>query len=163
MTDDLMIRPAGDSELDIVASMTVDAYAEYAARMSPDAWSPFAQDIANVRGRLGDGQLLVAEKAGDIVGAVTLYRHWRGAQEGSAAVRLLAVSPDHRSEGIGRALMEHCIDVARSDGKRRLVVTITQEMEQVRDLNERLGFERAEDLDYEAAPGVHMLGYALPI
>jgi GNAT superfamily N-acetyltransferase len=161
VTDELVIRPALDDELDIVASLTVDAYAEYAARMSPDAWSPFAQDIANVRGRLGDGQLLVAEKSGNLVGAVTLFRQWRGAQEGTAAIRLLAVPPQHRGAGIGRALMEHCIAVAASDGKRRVVVTITQEMDQVRDLNERLGFERAPDLDYEAAPGVPMLGYAL--
>ena len=44
----LVIRPARDEELDIVASLTVDAYAEHAAAMSPDAWSMFAQDIANV-------------------------------------------------------------------------------------------------------------------
>lgn len=161
MTDDVVIRPARDDELDIVASLTVDAYAEYAARMAPDAWSPFAQEIANVRARLFDGQLLVAERDGELVGSVSLFRHWRGAQEDAASVRLLAVPPGQRGAGIGRALMEHCIDVARADGKRRVVLTATQEMEHVRDLTERLGFQRADDLDHEPAPGIRLLGYAL--
>lgn len=163
MSDNLLIRPARDDELDIVASLTVDAFAEYAARMSPDAWSPFAQDIANVRGRLGDGQLLVAEQDGLIVGSVTLFRQWRGAQEEAAAVRLLAVPPSHRGQGIGRALMEYCIGVARDDGKRRVVLTFVQEMEHARDLTERIGFIRAPELDHEPAPGVRLEGYALTL
>jgi GNAT superfamily N-acetyltransferase len=157
----VLIRPARDDELDIIASLTVDAYAEYAAAMSPDAWSMFAHDIANVRARVGEGQLLVAERDGWIVGTVTLFRHWRGAQEDSAGVRLLAVPPAYRNAGIGRALMEHCIDLARSDGKRRVVLTVTQEMEVARDLTERMGFVRTPELDHEAAPGVRLVGYAL--
>lgn len=163
MSENLVIRAARDDELDIVASMMVDAYAEYAARMSPDAWSPFAQDIANVRARLDDGQLLVAERDGQIVGSITLFRRWRGAQQDAAAVRLLAVTPGHRGLGIGRALMEYCIATARQDGKQRVVLTATQEMEHVRELTERLGFRRAPELDHEPAPGVRLEGYALPL
>jgi predicted N-acetyltransferase YhbS len=146
-----------------VASLMVDAYAEYAARMSPDAWSPFAQDIANVQARLSDGQLLVAERDGQLVGSVTLFRRWRGAQEDAAGVRLLAVRPAHRGLGIGRALMQYCIDEAREDGKKRVVLVSTQEMEHARELTERLGFRRAPELDHEAAPGVRLQGYALPL
>lgn len=159
--ENLVIRPARDEELDIVASLMVDAYAEYAARMSPDAWSPFAQDIANVRARLDDGQLLVAERDGQILGCVTLFRRWRGAQAEAAAVRLLAVPPAYRGSGIGRALMEYAIAEARQAGKQRVVLTATQEMEQVRELTERLGFRRAPELDHEPAPGVRLEGYAL--
>ncbi len=161
VTDAVEIRSARDDELDIVASLTVDAYAEYAAAMAPDAWSMFAQDIANVRARLGDGTLLVAECDGQLVGAITLFRQWRGAQEGTASIRLLAVPPQHRGAGIGRALMAHSIDIARSDHKRRVVLTVTQEMEHARDLTERMGFVRAPELDHEPAPGVRLEGWAL--
>lgn len=159
----MQIRPAKDGELDIVASLVVDAYAEYAARMSPDAWSTFAQDIANVRGRLGDGLLLVAERDGRLVGSVTLYLDWRGAQADSCAVRLLAVPPDERGTGVGRALMEHCIDHARGAGKDRVILTTTQEMEEGRDLFERLGFMRDPSLDHMPAPGVRSEGYSLKL
>lgn len=157
------IRKARDDELDIVASLTVDAYAEYAAAMSPDAWSMFAHDIANVRGRTGEGELLVAERDGRLVGAVTLFRNWRGAQQDAAGIRMLAVPPAERGAGIGRALMEHCVATARADGKRRVVLTVTQEMETARDLTEKMGFVRAPELDHEPAPGVRLQGFALEL
>jgi GNAT superfamily N-acetyltransferase len=161
VTQGLTIRPANDDELDIIASLTVDAFAEHAAAMSPDAWSTFAQDIANVRGRVGDGQVLVALSDGRIVGAVTIFQHWRGAQSDALGLRMLAVPPAFRGSGIGRALMEHCVDVARDQGKGRVVLTVVQEMEVARDLTERMGFVRAPGLDHEPAPGVRMHGYQL--
>jgi GNAT superfamily N-acetyltransferase len=163
VSDALVIREADGGELDIVASLVVDAYGEFAARMAPDAWSSFAQDIANVRGRTIDAQLLVAERDGRIVGSVTRYPNWRGAQRDTSAIRLLAVPPAERGTGVGRALIERCIELARKEGKERLVVTVAPEMEDARDLYDKLGFERAPDLDHEPAPGVRSTGYALSL
>lgn len=160
---DYMMRVARDDELDAVASLIVDAYAEYAAHMSPDAWSTFANDIANVRGRLGDAELIVAEHHGELVGSVTMFSGWRGAREGTAGVRLLAVPPEQRGCGVGRALMEHCVERAREVGKARLVLTTTQEMAALRELTESMGFQREPKLDHEPAPGVRYQGYALEL
>ncbi len=157
------IRQAREDELDTIASLIVDAYAEYAAHMSPDAWSTFANEIANVRGRMSDAELFVAETDGRIVGSVTMFSGWRGTQQGSAGVRLLAVPPENRGSGVGRALMEACIERARRDGKQRLVLTTTQEMAIARDLTESLGFLREPGLDHEPAPGVRYQGYALKL
>lgn len=157
------IREAREEELDTIASLIVDAYAEYAAHMSPDAWSTFANEIANVRGRINDAELFVAEADGDIVGSVTMFSGWRGSQEGAAGVRLLAVPPENRGTGVGRALMEACIERARRDGKQRLVLTTTQEMAIARELTESLGFLREPGLDHEPAPGVRYHGYALKL
>lgn len=163
MSDGLTIRDARDDEIDIVASLTVDAYAEYAARMSPDAWSMFAQEIANVRGRMNDADIIVAEREGRLVGAVSLFGAWRGAQEGSVGVRLLAVPPQERGTGIGRALMTHCIDRARGMGASRVALSTTQEMDAARDLYDRLGFRRDPALDHERAPGVRLEGWTLDL
>lgn len=164
MTDqDLSIRDARDDEFDIVASLIVDAYAEYAASMSPDAWSMFAQDIANVRGRLSDARLLVAERSGHIVGSVTLFPDWRGAQAGSYGVRLLAVPPQYRGQGVGRALVEAVIEQGRRDGVARVVMSVAPEMEAVRELCDEFGFRRERALDHEPAPGVRHEGYALSL
>lgn len=159
----ITIRGARDDELDSISSLIVDAYAEYAAQMSPDAWSSFANDIANVRGRAADAVLLVAEDDGEIVGSVTMFTGWRGAQEGAAGVRLLAVPPEHRGGGVGRALMEACITRAKEAGKGRLVMTTTQEMAVLRELTERMGFVRDPGLDHQPAPGVRFQGYALAL
>ena len=157
------IRPARSDELDDVAALIVDAYADYAAEMSPDAWSSFAAEIANVRGRMADAELLVAERQGRLVGAVTMFTGWRGAQEGTVGVRLLSVLPEQRGSGVGRALMLRCLERAREEGKRRVVLTTTQEMEAARDLYESMGFKRAPALDHEPAPGVRYEGYALEL
>ena len=156
-----VIRQARDDEYDVVSSLIVDAYAEYAAHMSPDAWSSFANEIANVRGRRDDAELFVAEQDGRLVGSVTMFSGWRGAQEGTAGVRLLSVLPEQRGAGVGRALMEHCVQRARDEGKHRLVLTTTQEMGVLRELTERMGFQRDPGLDHEPAPGVRYQGYAL--
>jgi len=163
MGGEIRIRAARDDELDTVAALTVEAYAQYAATMAPDAWSMFAQGIANVRARTTDGRLLVAERDGALAGAVTVFLDWRGAQSDAASVSLLAVPPQFRGEGIGRALMAHCVAWAREEGKRRVVITVTQEMEVARDLTESMGFTRAPELDHEPAPGVRLLGYALQL
>ena len=158
-----MIRPAKDDELDAISSLIVDAYAEYAVHMSPDAWSTFASEIANVRGRMNDATLLVAAQEDRLVGSVTIFAGWRGTQEGTAGVRLLSVPPEHRGGGVGRALLEECVRRAKAAGKRRLVMTTTQEMAALRELTERMGFEREPALDTMPAPGVRFEGYALDL
>ena len=160
---DLVLRQASDDELDTVASLIVDAYAEHAAQMSPDAWSSFANEIANVRGRLSDSELWVAERDGVIVGSVTLFGGWRGTQEGTVGLRLLAVPPERRGEGVGTALMEAAIARARELGKSRMVMTTTQEMAAVREITDAMGFVREPALDHEPAPGVRYQGYALQV
>lgn len=160
---DFVIRHARDDEYDIVAALIVDAYAEFAATMSPDAWSSFAQDIANVYGRLSDGEIIVAEVDGNIIGTVTVFRDWRGAQPDTMAMRLLAVPPAHRNSGVGRALMQWAVEEARSTGKTRLILTAMLIMDTVRELAEKMGFERAPELDHEPAPGVRAQGYSLQL
>ena len=157
------IRPAREDELDTIASVIVDAYAEYAVHMSPDAWSSFANEIANVRGRMSDAELMVAEEDGRIIGSVTVFSGWRGAQQGTAGVRLLAVPPEHRGSGLGRALLEACVKRAREAGKQRLVMTTTQEMAVLREFTERMGFRREPALDHMPAPGVRYEGFALDL
>ena len=164
MTDPgVSIRLAREDELDKVAELIVEAYAEYAAQMSPDAWSSFAVDIANVRGRVTDADILVAERDGVLIGTVSQYGQWRGAQEGTSSVRLLAVPPAERGGGVGRALMEHAIERARQAGKRRVALTTMEEMEFMRELAMKLGFEREPVLDHEPAPGVRARGWALDV
>ncbi len=160
----LTIRHAHESELDIVASLIVDAYAEFAASMAPDAWSMFAQDIANVSGRMSNGEIIVAADAGGrIVGTVTVFRDWRGAQEGTLALRLLAVPPAERNSGVGSALLDWAVEQARQDGKARVILTALQAMDAMREMVDRKGFVRATGLDHEPAPGVRVEGYSLEL
>jgi GNAT superfamily N-acetyltransferase len=112
---------------------------------------------------MSDAELVVAERDGQLVGSVTMFSEWRGAQEDSVGVRLLAVVPNARGTGVGRALMEHAIARGRARGKQRIVLTAVQGMETVRELCDKLGFLREPALDHEPAPGVRAEGYALKL
>lgn len=144
------------------------AYQEYAAFMPAAAWEAYARDITNVRGRLAESELIVAEVNGRIVGAVTFYPHYRGPMpadqpSGWAGFRLLAVHPDARGRGIGRALSEECVRRARERGATAVVVHTTELMAIARGLYERMGFVRAPELDHDPAPGVRILAYRLDL
>ena len=80
------------------------------------------------------------DEAGAVVGCVAVDLFWSDLAE----VKSLAVSPDHRGEGIGRALVEAAIADARELGAARLFA-LTYEEEFFR----RLGFSR---IDRETLP-----------
>ena len=67
-------------------------------------------------------EFFVAEADGVVMGCGALHVLWEDLGE----VRTLAVSPDHRGEGIGHALLEQLLDQARALGVRR-VFTLTFE------------------------------------
>ena len=80
----------------------------------------------------------------------------------AANVRMLGVLPEARGWGIGRALMEACADLARSRGKRALLLHTTRPMRAARSLYRSMGFERDPDRDWDLPEeGVLLLAYRL--
>lgn len=77
----------------------------------------------------------IAEKDGEIVGTGALHVVWRDLAE----IRSLVVVPKFRDLGIGRALVESCIEEARVLKLRRVFALTYQE-----DFFRRLGFEPVE-------------------
>ncbi|WP_336249173.1 GNAT family N-acetyltransferase [Stomatohabitans albus] len=157
------IRVANPEEYDIVSSLVIDAYADLAAIMSPDAWSSFAHDIANVNGRVADGQQLVCLEGDKIVGTLTMYQTWQGAQADAIAIRLVAVDTEHRMRGVARAMINGVINQAKALGKKRVVCTQVQDVVLRNEVLNELGFEREPSLDHQPAPGVHAYGYSITV
>jgi GNAT superfamily N-acetyltransferase len=106
-----------------------------------------------------------------VVGTVLLYPAGAAIENpgGTSAtlrwpeVRLLAVAPSARGRGVGAALMKECIHRARSAAATALTLHTTDLMQAATRLYERLGFERAHDLDLEPAPGILAKGYRLDL
>ncbi len=169
------VRPAQEEELDAIGVLMVEAYREYAAHMPEWAWEEYARDIAGVRGRMDRAELLVAERDGNIIGAVTFYPPaapqdagggrpgGEGWPPGWAGVRLLAVDPAARGSGAGRALMEATLDRARALGATTLALHTTEMMSVARAMYERMGFTRVPEYDFHPAPGFTLMAYALPL
>ena len=95
-----------------------DVHVRLAATSELDAAVALASTAIEPQWRLGPGALrraladaLVAEVDGDIVGLCALH------QAGDVAtINLVAVRPDHRRRGIGRAMVGHAADDLRARG-----------------------------------------------
>lgn len=164
----LVIRDALPGELDAVSRLLKEAYHEYERYMPPQAWQTYLQDIMDVRGRLDTSELIVAELDGKLAGAVTFFSNasrstGEGWPEGWAGVRLLAVHPAYRRQGIGRALMEECLRRCRARGIATVGLHTTAVMDTARRMYEKMGFVRVPEFDFHPRPGVVVMAYRLDL
>lgn len=156
----VVIRPFRTEDAERVGALTLAGYDAY-GRIE----GPYRTALADPLQRIdGCTELLVAELDGEVVGTVTFVlpgdREWesRPEPEGDAGFRVLAVDPAAEGHGVGRGLVEACINAARHHGRHRIVIVTMAWMHRAHRLYEGLGFERRPDLDLRFPSGV---GYVL--
>jgi len=76
---------------------------------------------------------------------------------------MLGVLPGARGAGVAEALVRWCLDTARADGARRVLLSTQVQMNAAQRLYARLGFVRRPDLDWTPEPGVELLGLELDL
>lgn len=167
----IAIRLAREDELDRVATLFEPGLAVY--RGTPDDWilDNYLADLENVRERFGVAETYVAALGDELVGTVAFYRDvalegWSNLPAGWAGFRALVVHPAARGRGVGRMLVERCLERSREIGAPTLGIhTIALLADAVR-LYERLGFVRCAEFDlrardvFGAPPGKDMHGPA---
>ena len=168
----LEVREANVQEYDRVAEIMLAAYGSVPG-FQLDLAGAYAAELADVAGRAAVSPLLVAvevkgEFAGTVLGAVTYIDdpaspYAEPMTDDEAAVRMLAVHPRAQGRGVGRALMETCIERARHAGRARVVLHTTEWMITGHRLYERLGFRRALERDAMVEDRIHLLGYVLDL
>jgi GNAT superfamily N-acetyltransferase len=164
----LILRDARPDELDEISDLLRDSYYQYQPAVPPEVWKPYLDDIMNVRSRLPESELIVAEMAGRLVGTVTLYlkpipssrEAW---PEGWAGIRLLAVRPGYRGKGVGRALMEECFHRCRQAKILNIGLHTTEAMDIARRMYERMGFKRIPQFDFHPRPNMVVMAYHLQL
>ena len=67
----LIIRDARLDELDEVSQLLKNSYQQYEKYLPSEAWQAYLEDIMDVRSRLAEADLIVAELDGKLAGAVT--------------------------------------------------------------------------------------------
>ncbi|MFL6137025.1 MAG: GNAT family N-acetyltransferase [Frankiaceae bacterium] len=162
----VQVRPARQEEHAAIGALTVVAY-RHGGLLDGD--TGYEAELADAAGRAATTELLVAVDAtGRVVGTATLCLgtaspHAELAGEDDAELRMLAVAPEAQGTGVGRALVEECLDLARRAGCRRFVLSSRDLMRPAHRLYERLGFIRAPALDWEPSPGIRLLAYVLDL
>ena len=165
----LTVRDARPDERDVVATLTRDAYAEYALIMAPEAWLELATAIESGLASRAPAQRIVAEFNGKVVGTalmfpanVDAYSQIEGAKAMSwPEIRLVAVDPQARSGGIARAMMEEFIHRAEQSGEMAIGIHTSRSMRAAIALYESMGFERAPEQDFQPGGAELVLGYRL--
>ncbi|MBM2812129.1 MAG: Acetyltransferase [Chloroflexi bacterium] len=160
----LILRDAQPEEFGAASEIIRAAYAEYASGMPTDRWERYIERSADVWSRTNEAELIVAEVEGHLLGAVTFYPEGsayagEGWPQGCPGIRLLAVVPDGRRNGIGHALIDECIRRARARGSAAVGLHTTERMAVAKAMYERIGFQRVPTHDF----GASVLAYRLDL
>lgn len=163
----LHIRDAHADERDAIRELTLAAYSEFATKMAPSAWNGLHRAVLNALATDQPVERIVAEQDGRLVGSVLLFPPTRQAYDGALAqidwpeLRLLAVAPTARGQGVGAALMQECIRRTRSAGATALGLHTSESMEVAIGMYERMGFVRAPEYDFHPEGAELVKGYRL--
>ena len=158
------IREAIPAEFGAIGDLVVEAYDALG-----EADEGYLDELRDVAARAAEVPVLVAvdDATGGVLGSVTYVPGpgpWHEGEFGEAAsFRMLAVAGDGRGRGIGRALVERCIELARAAGRPAIGIYTRPSMTVAHRLYERLGFHRTPELDWEFDPGEWLYAYRLEL
>ena len=142
MGNEVTIRSFTTSDQDAVNGVACAAWNQYAS--SFEGWDRLAAFLANTASLAADAELIVAERAGLVVGIVGYVGPLRPREAifppNWAIVRMLSVVPTERGRGIGRLLTNACIERARRDGVTIIGLHTSPAMRSALDLYLRMGF-----------------------
>jgi len=156
-TTKLLIRDANQGEFEQVLELTKKAYAEYQPDSPESFWNQYIENITAAILRGPEIERVVAFADEEMVGSVLLCAH---SMKGDwPEIRLLAVAPESRGLGVGRALMDACENRLISRGVDTVVLHTTHLMNTARAMYERSGYVRREEFDFRPVPEFLVMGY----
>jgi len=147
----LLIRPARVEEAEAVAALIHCAFGQYCGKLQPESGA-LSESANGIAAAMTTGMILLATRAGRIVGCVSVQRKADFAYAGR-----LAVEPLERGGGIGRALMAQAEALARQMGADRLRVDVRLALAQNRAFFRSLGFAEGA---HRCRPGFASRTYA---
>ena len=153
-----VIREALPGEYPALGQLLVQVYSTLEGFPGPREMPHYYEMLADIGAlaRKPGAKLLMAAAGQRILGGVVHFADMAQYGSGGTATlekdasgfRLLAVDPAARGMGVGRALVEACLDLAREDQHTRVVIHTTNAMKTAWRMYEAIGFKRAPDLDF---------------
>ena len=162
----MQIRPVRPDEYEQAGHVVVAAYA---ALPGGHMTEEYAAELAAVGRRATGTEVLVAVNDEDVVvGCVTFVPDasspWSElVEEGEAAIRMLGVVPTAQGRGVGRALVDACLERARQLDRHAVLLHTTPWMPAAHRLYQRAGFVRVPERDWQPTPDVPLLAFRLSL
>ena len=164
MNDDkLHIRDARPDDYNALRDLTLASYAQYATTMPH--WELYRHALLSTLNQAQSAECIVAEQNGNLVGSVLLFPATANvyaetdANKGVPEMRLLAVAPEARGQGVGGALLDECERRARAAGATYLGLHTEDLMEDAARMYKRRGYVHLPELDFHPAPSAWVKGY----
>jgi GNAT superfamily N-acetyltransferase len=152
------IRDYREGDRERVNELALVAFSQFSSRY--DDWPAMAAGIGNMASLAQQGEVIVAERDGAIIGAVAyIPPHAAKAEYFDPAwpiIRILVVDPEARGLGAGRALTDACIARAQRDGSPVIGLHTSPIMSVALPMYQRMGFAKIRD-----APPIHGVAYAV--
>jgi GNAT superfamily N-acetyltransferase len=159
---DLIIRGYAPGDRDSVNRTALAAFAQYEGEY--DDWAAFSAGIGRMADLADGAELVVAERDAQVIGAVAYIGPGRASNpvfpDAWSVIRLFVVAPGHRGLGVGRRLVEACLQAARRDQAPAVGLHTSPIMASALRLYGALGFQR--DSDLPPIKGVPYGRYVLP-
>jgi N-acetylglutamate synthase-like GNAT family acetyltransferase len=129
-----LIRAARPAEAEAIVALLQRAFGVYRGKLQPES-SALLETADMIRTAMKTGTILLAERAGRILGCVSVQRKGDCAYAGR-----LAVEPMEQGIGVGRALLAAAEALARQMGLGRLRVDVRLKLRDNRAFFRALGF-----------------------
>ena len=166
------IREATAADIGAIQVVIADANLPFRGTVPDSFFDSYLSSALDVSGRLRDGEVLVATVDHRVVGTITYFREANEElipvtfPSGTAGIRATAVDPAVRGQGIGRLLVDACVDRARAAGATDIGLRTASFMTTAVRLYERAGFRRVPEFDFPTSaffpsrPGEDLLAIA---
>ena len=153
------VRNARPVEFEKTGQLLVKVYSQLEGFPTASEMPDYYKMLANV-GQLTENpetELLVAvTTSGKIDGAVVYIGDMQYYGSGGTATqeknasgfRLLGVDPSTRGQGVGKLLIDECIQKAREKKQKQVIIHTTKSMQTAWKIYENMGFKRSTDLDF---------------
>jgi len=134
------IRPIAPSDNAALARAVRDTLAEFGAAKPGTAYYDDATDhLYELFSQTPRSAYFVAEAAGEVLGGGGIFPTENLPADTVELVKLYLL-PAARGRGVGKALIEHCLQAARANGYAHIYLETTEELTQAIPLYEKLGF-----------------------
>jgi putative acetyltransferase len=136
----ITIRPIAPSDNAALARAVRDTLAEFGAAKPGTAYYDDATDhLYELFSQTPRSAYFVAEEAGEVLGGGGIFPTENLPADTVELVKLYLL-PAARGRGVGKALIEQCLQAARANGYAQIYLETTEELTQAIPLYEKLGF-----------------------
>jgi ribosomal protein S18 acetylase RimI-like enzyme len=148
------IEEASPEDRIAIAHLNVWAYREFSVDLGAEVWPGMVKTLTAIAPAAETATFLVVRGEDGLIGSVA-YRPpgWAPPPLPAAwaSIDLIAVAPNARNAGLGRALVNACLDRAEADGADTVGATVNGLMTGAQALFSHLGFHKEQGLARKGA------------